>query len=73
MADTLTGKQAKKQYALAAEAQAAQRAEIAEQKRRVALVEAGQQRLRSGGGGGLLAFIDNRIGGSLATALGGGN
>lgn len=72
MADTLTGKQAKKQYALAAEAQAAQRAEIAEQKRRVALVEAGQQRLRSGGGGGLLAFIDNRIGGSLATALGGG-
>lgn len=72
MADTLTGKTAKRQYALAAEAQAAQRAEIAEQKRRVALVEAGQQRLRSGGGSGLLAFIDQRIGGSLATALGGG-
>lgn len=71
--DSLTGKTAKKQYALAAEAQAAQRQALADQQEKLALVEAGQKRLRRGGGGGLLAYIDRRVGGTdLGTTLGGG-
>lgn len=58
VADAITGKTAKKQYALAAEAQAEQRRRVAEEEARVAAVEAGQRRILNGGGGGLLSFID---------------
>lgn len=66
--DAITGKTAKKQYALAAEAQALQRAEIDKREASVAAVEAGQKKLMAGGGGGLLAFVDKA---RLATTLGG--
>ncbi len=74
MADALTGKQAKQQVALAREAQARQAAEIADQKRRVGLVEEGQRAITRGGGG-LFAFIDQKLRGAanqLGTTLGGG-
>lgn len=60
MADALTGRTARKQYSLAAEAQAAQRSALARQEADLAAVEAGQRRMRQGGGGGLLAYIDRR-------------
>lgn len=65
--DQLTGKAQKQQLALAAAAQEAQKAQIAKGEADVAAVEAGQKKLRAGGGGGLLAFVDR----SLSTTLGG--
>lgn len=53
----LSQKTAKQQYALAAEAQASQERRLAEEKSRLAAVEAGQKRVRMGGRG-LLAFVD---------------
>jgi hypothetical protein len=59
MADALTGRTARKQYNLAAEAQARQAAAIARQEADVAAVEAGQRRLNQGGNG-MLAFVNRR-------------
>lgn len=67
----LTGKTAKQQYNLAAEAQRKQEARIAEERTKVEAVEAGQRRVRTGGRG-LLAFVDDdavRASG-LATSFG---
>lgn len=61
MADALTGKTAKKQLALAEEAQAAQRAALAKQQADLDAVEAGQRKMLAGGGGGLLAFINSKV------------
>lgn len=60
MADAITGKSAKRQAALAAEAQRRQEERLAEQERKVAAVEEGQRRVRMGGRG-LLAFVDNDL------------
>lgn len=65
--DTLTGKMQKQQLKLAEAAQAAQRDQITKAEADVAAVEAAQKKLKAGGGGGLLAFVDK----SLATQLGG--
>ena len=58
MSDALSGRTARKQYTLAREAQAEQRAQLAKQRGDLDAIEAGQKRLRQGGGGGLLAFLD---------------
>ncbi|MGE0698292.1 MAG: hypothetical protein AB7O57_04280 [Hyphomicrobiaceae bacterium] len=68
MADALTGRTARRQMALAEQAQADQRAELERQRRNLDLIEAGQRRIASGGGGGGLAFVD----GTLANATLGG-
>ena len=65
--DQLTGKAQKQQLKLAEAAQAAQAKAIAKQEADVSLVEAAQKKLATGGGGGLLAYVDR----SLATQLGG--
>lgn len=58
--DALTGKTAKRQLALAEEAQRAQREQIAKQQADLDAVEAGQRNLLTSGAGGMLAFIDKR-------------
>jgi hypothetical protein len=60
MSDALTGKTAKRQLALAEEAQRAQREQIAKQQADLDAVEAGQRNLLTSGAGGMLAFIDKR-------------
>lgn len=56
---------------MAQEAQAEQRALLAKQQADVAAVEAGQRRLVRGGGGGMLAFLDDEELGGSPQALGG--
>ena len=74
MADALSGRTARRQMALAEQAQADQRAELDRHRRNLDLIEAGQRRIGGGGGGGL-AFIEGALangtlGGQTAT-LGG--
>lgn len=61
MADALTGKTARRQLDLARQAQATQAAQLADQERKVAAVEAAQAKLLTGGGGGLFAYIDDKV------------
>lgn len=65
--DGITGRGARKQAALAEQAQATQAAGIAAERARVSAVEEGQRKAASGGGGGLLAFVDEK---KLKTTLG---
>jgi hypothetical protein len=73
--DLVTGKSARQQSDMAAQAQADAQAAQAEQRRlldeqnaRLDKIEEGQRRVREGGGRGLLAFIDK----DLVATFGGG-
>lgn len=74
MTDALTGRTAKRQAALAEEAQRRQEARIEEEKAKVAAVEEGQRKVRMGGRG-LLAFVDDSLtptfGGTAASSSSG--
>lgn len=59
--DALTGKTAKKQYNLAREAQDASQARLAKEAASVKAVEDGQRRAAQRGGGGMLAYIDEKL------------
>lgn len=69
VADMVTGKSARQQARLARRAQAEQRAAIEKSEARVAAVEAGQRKLRSGGGRGLLAYIEDELGSQLGGSV----
>lgn len=63
--DMITGKSAKRSAALAEAAQAEQQRRIAEEQARIAEQARGQQQAAQTGGGGLLAFVDNKLRGTL--------
>lgn len=64
--EAVTGGGSKKQYALAQAAQAEQQASLDAERKRLDEVEKGQAKVRQGGGGrGLLAFIDEKLGSKL--------
>jgi hypothetical protein len=65
MGDVITGRQGRQQMAMARENQAEQRANLAAerkrmeaQRKRIEAVEAGQRNVLRGGGGGMLAFLE---------------
>lgn len=66
--DVFTGGGARKQAAMAAEAQARQQAALDAEKAKTAKIEAGQRANAQRGGGGLLAYVDDP--GKLKQTLG---
>jgi hypothetical protein len=64
MSDAISGRTARKQYEMAAQAQTEQRAEMNKQRANLDLIEKAQRRIARGGGGGGLAYIE---GGGLAS------
>jgi hypothetical protein len=58
MGEVISGAQGRKQMQMARESQAEQRANLARERARIDAVEAGQRNVMRGGGGGLLAFLD---------------
>lgn len=72
MGDVLTGRTARRQAALAEQAQNEQRARLAEEKARLKAIEDGQARVRTGGRG-MLAYIDEGLTQTFGGAPGAAN
>lgn len=69
--EMVTGSGARKQRSLAEAAQNEQRTRFADEKSRIDAIEAGQRAVLGIGGGGLLSFVDDKIGkGKLKETLG---
>ena len=60
VADAITGRASRKQAALAEQAQAEMAANLASQKARVDAIQKGQERAAQTGGGGMLAYVDDK-------------
>lgn len=69
LVDMVTGKSARRQARMAKQAQAEQKALLDKQEKRIAATENGQRKMLSGGGRGLLAYIEDELGSKLSGAV----